>query len=178
MVGVLTWAFVAGGLSVAAVAALNLFGLARGRLRSDSLRRTQSLTFVMMGAGIAGFLWPFSPAGDAPEPWRFCWLGVMAAGFGLLIGPEIWRSYERRAGTEEDALFFLRVYTERGEWRTKHFFLLAAFAASVLLPSLMPDNWWQSVAWIAFIVLLRSLRILPVHRGHRPPNTLGSARQP
>jgi hypothetical protein len=176
---VLTWALLVGGLSVAVVAALNLFGLARGRLRSDQLARTQSLAFVMIGAGIAGFLWPPFPAGDAPpEPWRFWWLGVFGAGVAVLIGPEIWRSYRRGARTGGDALFFLRMYTDPHDWRPQHFVLLGAFAASLVLPSLMPDNWWQLVGWIPFIVLLESLRTLPVHRGRRPPDTLGSAPQP
>jgi hypothetical protein len=179
VVDVLTWALVVGGLIVAVVAALNLFGLPRGRLRSDSLGRTQSLAFVMMGAGIAGFLWPPFPADDAiAEPWRFCWLGVLGAGFALLMGPEIWRSWRRRARTEGDALFFLRVNTNRHDWRPKHFVLLGASAASAPLTSLMPDNWWQFVAWIPFMVLLESLRILPFRRVRRPPNTLDSAPQP
>ena len=79
---------------------------------------------------------------------------------------------------EGDALLFLRVYTDPHDGRSKHFVLLGALAASVLLPSLMPDDWWQLVAWIPFVVLLESLRTLPVHRGRRPPSPLGSARQP
>jgi hypothetical protein len=131
------------------------------------------------GAGIAGFLQPPFPAGDAPpKPWRFCWLGVLGVGFALLIGPEIWRSWRRKARTEGDPLFFLRLNTNPHDWRPKHFVLLGAFGASAPLTSLMTDNWWQLVAWIPFIVLLGSLRILPIQRGRRPPNTLGSAAQP
>jgi len=176
---VLTWALLVGGLFVTVVSALNVFGLARGRLRSDSLGRTQSLAFGMSGAGIAGFVWPPFPTGDAPPtPLRFFWMGVFAAGVVLLVGPEIWRGYKRSARAEGDALFFLRVHTDLHEWRPKHFVLLAALAASVLVPSLAPDNWWQLVAWLPFFVLLDYLRILPVHPGRRPPNTLGSAPQP
>jgi len=53
---VLTWALLVGCLFVAVVSALNVFGLARGRLRSDSLGRAQSLAFGMSGAqaGVRG----------------------------------------------------------------------------------------------------------------------------
>jgi len=105
-------------------------------------------------------------------------MGVFAAGVALLVGPEIWRGYKRRARAEGDALFFLRVYTDPHEWRPNHFVLLGALVASVLLPTLMPDNWWQLVAWSPFLVLSNYLRILPIHRGRQPPSTHGSAPQP
>jgi len=86
VVDVLTGALLGGGIFVAVVAALNLFGLARGRLRSDSLGQAQSLASGMMGAGVAGFVWPPFPTGDAPPaPWRFFWMGVFAAGVALLV---------------------------------------------------------------------------------------------
>jgi MFS family permease len=176
---VLGWAFAVGGILVAVAAALNVLGLARGRLLKNPLGQIENLGFFMMGAGVAGFLWPPGAEGDAPvDPWRFYFFGVMGAGFVLLIGPEVWRSYRRRARAEADALFFLRLYTDAHDWRPKHFVLLGAFAVSVFLCSQVPDNYWQLVALIPLIALLESLRTLPVHHGRRPPNTLGSAPQP
>jgi hypothetical protein len=108
VIRVLGWAFAVGGIFVAVAAALNLLGLAGGRLLKNPLGRIENLGFLMMGAGVAGFLWPPGSEGDAPpEPWRFYLFGVMGAGFVLPIGPEVWRSYRRRARAEADALFFL-----------------------------------------------------------------------
>jgi len=177
LVRLLAWAFAVGGLSLAVVAALNLFGLARGRLRSDPLGRIANLGLGMMGAGLAGFFWPTFPDGDAPpEPWRFHWFGVMAVGLALLLGPEFWRSYRQGVRTEGDALFFLRVYTDRTEWRPKHLVVPGAFAVSAFFFENVPDNsWWTWVTLIWFFAMCKSLSILPLHRGRREPNAYGSA---
>jgi len=171
------WAFVVVGVIMAVACALNLLGLAPSWLRTAPLGRIQTLGLGMVGAGVAGFLW-FFPADDAPvEGWRDYWLGVGALGLVLFGAPGAWRWF-RQGQRHEGTLFFLRVYTNLKDWRPKHLVLLAAFAAAGFLPSLAPDNWWQVVAFIPFLVLLESLRNLPIHRGRRPPNPLAPASQP
>ena len=54
MANVLSSTFALGALSFAVVAALNLFGLAHGRLLTSPLDRVQNLAFVMIGVGIVG----------------------------------------------------------------------------------------------------------------------------
>jgi hypothetical protein len=170
------WAFVVGGLIMAVACALNLLGLAPRWLRTAPLGRIQTLGLGMVGAGLAGFLW-FFPADDAPvEAWREYWLGVGALGLVLFGAPDIW--HWLRQGVRTDGALFLRVYTDRRDWRPKHLVLMGTLAASLLLPSLMPDNWWQLVAWVPFVAVAQSLGSLPIHRGRRPPIALGSAPQP
>jgi hypothetical protein len=140
------WGFVVLGLSYAVVCVLNLLGLARGRLRNGRSERMPTLASALMGIGLAGFFWSPGPPDASPATWHFYWLGVGAAGVVLLVVSCIrrWRS-DRRSSAKGDALFFLRAYTDLHDWRPRHFVLLAAFAASPLLASLMPDNWWQLV---------------------------------
>jgi membrane protein implicated in regulation of membrane protease activity len=132
----------------------------------------------MMGAGIAGFMWPSGPPDGTPATWHFYWLSVGFAGVVLLAAPETWRWFRRGARAEGDALFFLRVYTERNEWRPKHMVVLGVFAVSALVCQVVPDNsWWAWVALIWFLAMLRSLSILPLHRRRSQPKANGSARQ-
>jgi hypothetical protein len=64
------------------------------------------------------------------------------------------------------------MHTRRTEWQPRHLALSVAFVASIFLPSMAPENWWQLVAWIPFLVLAESLRSLPIHCGRAPGTDL------
>ena len=170
---VASWAFVVFGLSYAVVCALNLLGFARGRLRNGVSERIPNFALAMVGVALAGLFWSPGPPEAAPETWHFYWLGVGAAGLVLLFASRI-RCWFSRGARTEGAFFFLRVYTVRSEWRPKHLVVLGAFGTSVVVLSAVPqDGWLFWVTLIPFLALLKSLQILPIHRGRRSPNAPG-----
>jgi hypothetical protein len=168
------WAFTLGGLFMAVICALNCLGLARGRLRND-VGLSFNLGLGMVSAGLAGFFWDIGFTDGPVETWRFYWLDLGAFGLVLMLvsaaresgkAPAFWRWIRQGA----------RIHTNRSEWRPKPFWLLGIIAVWFFALGFVPDdNWWFWVLFLALMGLLDALKILPIHRGRRPPKPLGSS---
>jgi hypothetical protein len=165
---VMAWTIAFGGIFMAVVCALNFLGLARGWLRTGA-DPLGGLGLGMVSAGLAGSVWAM-PINDEPfETWRQYWMLLGGLGLVLMIGSEVRRSGEAgvlwrwvRHGA--------RFHTSRSEWRRKHFLVLGAVTALFFLPAFAPrDGWLFWVAFIPFLVLSDTLKILPIHFGRRPP---------
>jgi len=174
---VMAWALVAFGLTCASVSALNLVGIARGRLRMHTSGRIPILGLGMAGAGLAGFFWPSGQPDASPETWHFYWAAGWCAGCFLMTLPGAWRWFSQGAGNDRTS-FFPRVYTSRAEWQPGHVVLIAAYVASVFVLGAMSEGWLSWAAVVLFMALTNSLRILPIHRGRRPPESPGTGPQP